>query len=78
MVKDAADEAMAYARDYYKKVYDEGMKTMAEKGVTIVYPTDLDSLVLATRPVVKKLVDDAPDGQALYDALMAAKEKTRK
>lgn len=75
MVKAAADEAMAYARDYYKKVYDEGMKTMAEKGVTVVYPSDLDSLVQATRPVVQKLVGQAPNGQALYDAVMAAKAK---
>ncbi|CAB3672186.1 MAG: TRAP transporter substrate-binding protein [Achromobacter pulmonis] len=77
MVKAAADEAMAYARDYYKKVYDEGMKTMAEKGVTVVYPSDLDSLVLATRPVVQKLVGQAPNGQALYDAVMAAKAKAK-
>lgn len=56
-----------------KKVYDEGMKTMAEKGVTVVYPSDIDSLVQATRPVVKKLVGDAPNGQALYDAVIAAK-----
>lgn len=75
MVKAAADEAMAYARDYYKKVYDEGMKTMAEKGVTVVYPSDLASLVQATRPVVQKLVGQAPNGQALYDAVMAAKAK---
>lgn len=77
MVKAAADEAMAYARDYYKKVYDEGMKTMAEKGVTVVYPSDLASLVQATRPVVQKLVGQAPNGQALYDAVMAAKAKAK-
>lgn len=77
MVKAAADEAMAYARDYYKKVYDAGMKTMAEKGVTVVYPSDLDSLVQATRPVVQKLVGQAPNGQALYDAVMAAKAKAK-
>lgn len=73
MVREAADEAMAYARDYYKKVYDEGMKVMAEKGVTIVHPTDMESLVQATRPVVKKLVNSAPNGQELYDAVIAAK-----
>lgn len=78
MVQEAADEAMAYARDYYKKVYDEGLKTMAEKNVTVVYPSDLDSMVLATRPVVKKLVGDAPNGQALYDAVIAAKAKANK
>ncbi|MDS1141044.1 TRAP transporter substrate-binding protein [Pusillimonas sp. SM2304] len=78
MVKEAADEAMAYAREYYHKVYDEGMKTMAEKGVTVVYPNNLDSLVEATKPVVKKLVGDAPNGQELYDALMDAKEKAGK
>lgn len=77
MVKAAADEAMAYARDYYKKVYDAGMKNMAEKGVTVVYPSDLDSLVQATRPVVQKLVGQAPNGQALYDAVMAAKAKAK-
>lgn len=77
MVKAAADEAMAYARDYYKKVYDAGMKTMAEKGVTVVYPSDLDSLVQATRPVVQKLVGQAPNGQALYDAVIAAKAKAK-
>lgn len=68
---------MAYARDYYKKVYDEGMKTMAEKGVTVVYPSDLDSLVQATRPVARKLVGQAPNGQALYDAVMAAKGRAK-
>ncbi|MGB6106109.1 MAG: TRAP transporter substrate-binding protein [Pusillimonas sp.] len=78
MVKEAADEAMAYARDYYKKVYDEGMKTMEEKGVTVVYPSDLESLVQATKPVVRKLIGEAPNGQELYDALMAAKEKAGK
>ena len=78
MVKEAADEAMAYAREYYHKVYDEGMKTMKEKGVTIVQPSNLESLIEATRPVVKKLVGEAPNGQELYDALMAAKEKTGK
>ena len=78
MVQEAADEAMAYARDYYKKVYDEGLKTMAEKNVTVVYPSDLDSMVLATRPVVKKLVGDAPNGQALYDAVIAAKAQANK
>ena len=77
MVKAAADEAMAYARDYYKKVYDAGMKTMAEKGVTVVYPSDLHSLVQATRPVVQKLVGQAPNGQALYDAVIAAKAKAK-
>ncbi len=75
IIQEAADEAMAYARDYYKKVYDEGMKTMAEKGITIVYPSNLASLVEATRPVVKKLIDQAPNGQELYDALIAAKQQ---
>lgn len=75
IIKESADEAMAYARDYYKKVYDEGMKTMEAKGVSIVRPNNLDSMVQATRPVVKKLVGEAPNGQALYDALIAAKQK---
>lgn len=73
IVQEAADEAMEHARAYYKKVYDEGLKTMAEKGITIVYPSNMDSLVQATRPVVQKLIDSAPNGQALYDALIAAK-----
>ncbi len=66
---------MEYARAYYKKVYDEGMKTMAEKGITIVQPGNLGSLVEATRPVVDTLIKQAPNGQELYDALMAAKAK---
>lgn len=78
MIREAADEAMAYARDYYKKVYDDGMKTMAERGVTVVYPNDLPSLAKATEPVAKKLIGEAPDGQQLYDALMAAKQKAGK
>lgn len=78
IVKESADEAMAYARDYYKKVYDEGMETMKKKGVEIVYPSDLDSLVQATRPVTKKLIGDAPNGQALYDAVIAAKATAKK
>ncbi|PND30633.1 C4-dicarboxylate ABC transporter substrate-binding protein [Achromobacter pulmonis] len=78
MIREAADEAMAYARDYYKKVYDDGMKTMAERGVTVVYPSDLPSLAKATEPVAKKLIGEAPDGQQLYDALMAAKQKAGK
>ncbi|CAB3697549.1 TRAP transporter substrate-binding protein [Achromobacter pestifer] len=78
IVKESADEAMAYARDYYKKVYDEGMETMKQKGVAVVYPSDLDSLVLATRPVVKKLIEQAPNGQALYDAVIAAKANAKK
>lgn len=73
IVQEAADEAMEHARAYYKKVYDEGLKTMKEKGITVVYPSNIDSLHEATRPVVKKLVDSAPNGQALYDALIAAK-----
>lgn len=48
---------------------------MEQKGVSIVYPSNLDSMVQATRPVVKKLVGEAPNGQALYDALIAAKQK---
>ncbi len=75
IVKESADEAMEYARAYYKKVYDEGMKTMAEKGITIVQPGNLGSLVEATRPVVDTLIKQAPNGQELYDALMAAKAK---
>ena len=78
MVKEAADEAMAYAREYYHKVYDEGMKAMGEKGVTVVYPSNLESLVEATKPVVKKLIGEAPNGQELYDALMDAKQKAGK
>lgn len=78
MVKESADEAMAYARDYYKKVYDEGMETMKQKGIAVVYPSDLDSLVVATRPVVKKLIEQAPNGQALYDAVIAAKANAKK
>ncbi len=78
IVKESADEAMAYARDYYKKVYDEGMETMKKKGVEIVYPSDLDSLMQATRPVTKKLIGDAPNGQALYDAVIAAKATAKK
>lgn len=74
IVQGAADEALEYARAYYKKVYDEGMKTMAEKGVTVVHPSNKDSLVQATRPVVQKLIDSAPNGQELYDALIAAKK----
>lgn len=75
IVQEAADEAMEQARAYYKKVYDDGLKTMAEKGITIVRPSNMESLVQATRPVVQKLVDSAPNGQALYDALIAAKAK---
>jgi TRAP-type C4-dicarboxylate transport system substrate-binding protein len=48
---------------------------MQARGVSIVYPSNLDSLVQATRPVVKKLVGEAPNGQALYDAVIAAKQK---
>ncbi|NYT78938.1 TRAP transporter substrate-binding protein [Alcaligenaceae bacterium] len=75
MIQGAADEAMAYARDYYKKVYDAGIKTMEEKGTVIVHPSDIESLVKATRPAAQKLVSEAPNGQELYDAVMAAKKK---
>src|SRR5690606_38684203 len=77
MIKQAADEAMVHARAYYKKVYDEGMKTMAEKGVTIVEPSNIESMIEATKPVVKKLIDQAPNGQALYDALITERDKLR-
>src|SRR5690606_24259976 len=75
IVQESADEAMEHARAYYKKVYDAGLKTMAEKGITIVHPSNMESLVQATKPVVQKLIDSAPNGQALYDALIAAKTK---
>lgn len=75
MIREAADEAMAYARDYYKKVYDEGMKTMEEEGTVIVRPNDIESLVQATRAVSQELIDKAPNGQELYDAVIDAKQK---
>lgn len=75
MVQEAADESMAYARDYYKKVYDEGLKTMEEEGTIVVKPSDIDSLVQATRAVSQELIDEAPNGQELYDAVVEAKNK---
>ena len=74
MVKEAADEAMAHAQEYYKKVYDEGLNTMEEEGTIIVQPNDMDSLIEATRDVSQDLVDKAPNGQELYDAVIEAKK----
>lgn len=74
-IQSAADEALEYARAYYKKVYDEGLKTMEERGTKIVQPSDRESMVQATRPVVEKILKTAPNGKELYDAVIAAKKE---
>ncbi|QJR20483.1 TRAP transporter substrate-binding protein [Pelagibacterium halotolerans] len=72
MVQQAADEAMAYAQDYYKQAYDNAITEMEEAGVTIV-ETDVDTLVEATDPVAQQLIDQIPDGQEFYDAVISAR-----
>ncbi|ODT84184.1 MAG: C4-dicarboxylate ABC transporter substrate-binding protein [Pelagibacterium sp. SCN 64-44] len=72
MVQGAADDAMAHAQAYYGEVYDKAMVEMAAAGVTIV-KTDVTSLVEATAPVARQLIDQIPNGQEFYDAVMAAK-----
>lgn len=72
MVQQAADEAMEYAQQYYREAYDKAMDEIAEAGITIV-ESDVDSLREATASVTQRLIDQIPDGQALYDAVIAAK-----
>lgn len=72
ILKESADEALVYARDYYKKSYDESIARMQAAGVTVVRP-ELGTLREATKGEVQALLKQIPDGQALYQAVQEAK-----
>lgn len=73
MVQQAADDAMAHAQAYYAEVYAKGMDAIRAAGVTIVEP-DVETLKAATAEVAQQLISQIPNGQALYDAVLAAKK----
>ncbi|WP_353170935.1 TRAP transporter substrate-binding protein [Paracandidimonas soli] len=72
ILQESADDALAYARDYYKKSYDGSIARMKAEGVTVV-DSDLDTLRESTRGVVQSLLKQIPDGEALYKAVQEAK-----
>jgi len=72
-LQEAADEALAYGKEYYKKSFDESLAKAKEAGVEVI-DTDLESMKKATQPVYESLLKEIPNGQALFDEIQAAKK----
>lgn len=72
LVKDTARDALPAAIDAYKRTYDDSMVKIKAANVEIV-ETDTSELVKSTRAVAEKLIKGAPDGEANFKRVEAAK-----
>lgn len=72
-LQEAANEALAYNKEFFKKSYDDSIAKMKAEGVTVV-ETDIEAMKKAAQPVYETLLKDIPNGKALYDEIQAAKK----
>lgn len=75
-LQEAADEALAYGIEYYKRSYDESIERMQANGVTVVR-TDVAPLRERTTKVREQLIDQVPDGRKLFELLETSTQATQ-
>jgi tripartite ATP-independent transporter DctP family solute receptor len=76
ILHEAANEALAESRAYYKKSYDESIANMKKAGVQVVEP-NVANLKKTSAKVDEALLAGIPDGKALYDKVQAAKKAVK-
>lgn len=67
-LQEAADEALAYGIEYYKRSYDESIERMQAGGVTVV-ETDVAPLREKSAKVREQLIEQVPEGRKLLELL---------
>ncbi|MDM5201128.1 TRAP transporter substrate-binding protein [Fictibacillus enclensis] len=74
IIQESSKEALQVGIDYYKKAYDEAIKTSKQKGVKIIEP-DLSEFKKATEKAQNDLLTEIPNGKKLFDEIQSAKSK---
>lgn len=75
-LQEAANEALAESRAYYKKSYNESIANMKKAGVQVVEP-NVANLKQASAKVDEALLAGIPGGKAFYDKVQAAKKAAK-
>lgn len=73
VLQQAATEALADSRAYYKKSYADSIASMKKAGVQVVEP-NVATLKQTSAKVDEALLSTIPDGRKLYDKVQAAKK----
>lgn len=73
VLQQAASEALADSRAYYKKSYADSIASMKKAGVQVVEP-DVAALKQTSAKVDEALLSAIPDGKKLFDKVQAAKK----
>lgn len=73
ILQQAATEALAESRAYYRKSYDESIVNMKKAGVQVIEP-NLVNLKQTSAKVDESLLAAIPDGKKLFDKVQAAKK----
>ncbi|GAX88559.1 TRAP transporter substrate-binding protein [Effusibacillus lacus] len=77
VLQEAANEALKYGIDYYKKAYDDSIEKMKKAGVQVTEP-DLTQFKKVSEKTYDQLLKEIPDGKKLFDEIQAAKQKAGK
>jgi TRAP-type transport system periplasmic protein len=72
IVQTAADEAIAEGIEAHKRLNEEGLQTVREKGITVIEP-DLEPFMEKARTSYEVILADAPEARQLLEAIEAAK-----
>jgi TRAP-type transport system periplasmic protein len=74
ILKESAQEALAFQQDYYQEVYDENIGKIKEAGIKVVEP-DLAPFKESTKKVYDEVLKNIPNGQELMKEIEDAKKK---
>ncbi|MBP1933646.1 TRAP transporter substrate-binding protein [Ammoniphilus resinae] len=72
-LQEAADEALAFNIEYYKKEYTDSLEKIKQAGVEVV-ETNVSSLKEQTMKAYDAILKDIPDGQKNLEEIEAAKK----
>jgi TRAP-type transport system periplasmic protein len=73
ILQQAAAEALAESRAYYRKSYDESIANMKKAGVQVVEP-NVAAMKQTSAKVNESLLSAIPDGKKLYEHVQSAKK----
>jgi tripartite ATP-independent transporter DctP family solute receptor len=73
IIQEAASEALADSRAYYRKSYDESIINMKKAGVQVI-DSNVANMRQISAKVDEQLLTGIPDGKSLFDKVQAAKK----
>lgn len=76
IIQEAATEALADSRAYYRKSYDESIINMKKAGVQVI-DSNVGNMRQISAKVDEQLLTAIPDGKSLFDKVQVAKKATK-